>query len=211
MVKVKYAPVFDSAFPLDAFYEHELALRFTHPDEALYQDLDSFWMIDILGKNLEAHNGIVDHGKITSITFKDWHGDAAVRVTGNFDAKAITKVLVNSGVEAALGKILAGDDKITGSGKDNYLDGLGGNDTLNGGKGADTFYLHAGSGKDTVSDYFGTGDDNSKWDGVFVSDGSQYHVKDTARGAVVQLDTGDRMLLVGVDAADVHVYVPLDI
>jgi Ca2+-binding RTX toxin-like protein len=133
-----------------------------------------------------------------------------VSVTGNFDAKAISKVLVKSGVEAALEKILAGDDTITGSGKGNYLDGLGGNDTLTGGKGDDTFYLHAGSGKDVVTDYFGTGDNIFKWDDVFISDNSVYTIKDTAKGAVVQLESGDRMLLVGVDAADVHVSIPLE-
>jgi Ca2+-binding RTX toxin-like protein len=195
---------------LEYYFRHELALRFTHPKEALYQDLDSFWMIDIHGKNLKAHDGIVDHGKITSIVFEDLHGDAAVSVTGDFNAKAIGKVLVKSGVEAAVENILGGDDTIKGSGKANILDGFGGNDTPAGGKGADEFVPHAGSGKDTVTDYFGTDEGLFKNDDVFVSDGSDYHVKDTAKGAVVQLDTGGRMLLAGVAAADVHVSVPLE-
>ena len=98
--------------------------------------------------------------------------------------------------------ILGGDgnDRLFGGLGNDTLDGGTGNDVLHGGAGFDTFVYRQGSGRDIVLD-FGSGDIVDLTSEGFLDYAElREHVSDTMLGAMVRLDEGSSLLLLGTDA-----------
>jgi Ca2+-binding RTX toxin-like protein len=88
-----------------------------------------------------------------------------------------------------------GADTLIGNGKRNVLDGLGGDDMLKGGKGADTFVFTSGSGHDTIAD-FGHGRDRIDLSGYAGIDGfKDVDIAKRAHDTVITLSAMDTITL----------------
>jgi hypothetical protein len=88
----------------------------------------------------------------------------------------------------------SGDDTLNGtSSTSNIFEGLGGNDTVTGGTGADTFHSSAGAGLDVVTDFsYGQGDR------VMLDHGTAYTVHQNGSDTVVDMGNGDQLVLQNV-------------
>ncbi len=104
-----------------------------------------------------------------------------------------------------------GDDTLEGGGGNDVLEGGDGDDTLDGGRGrdtlwgdggADTFVFRTGDGRDTVMD-FEDGKDLIRIDGVEAADFGDLAITDGDGGVHIVYGDGDRIILRGMDSADV--------
>ena len=86
-----------------------------------------------------------------------------------------------------------GDDLLDGGAGNDWMSGDLGNDTLTGGAGADTFNMFAGGGVDQVQDF-----NAAEGDRVHLAAGLSYTVSQSGADTVIDLSSGDRMILVGV-------------
>jgi Ca2+-binding RTX toxin-like protein len=128
----------------------------------------------------------------------------------------------------------SGDDRVTGSGRADTLNGGAGNDTLTGGEGEDTFVLALGGGDDVVADFtfglkgvsgyshdsilfsgFGNfvnryGENHPDafvlWDGMqfTTTAGHVLTVTDIGSDTLLSWDTGDSLLVQGVEPTEIH-------
>jgi len=100
------------------------------------------------GGNFTFSGGNVSGGTLTSVR-ETLGGQTVVSITG-FSVNALTVLdwIRTNNTEAALATLLAGNDRITGSNKRDYLFALGGNDTLFGLGDNDTIF--GGDGNDTL-------------------------------------------------------------
>lgn len=102
----------------------------------------------------------------------------------------------------------AGDDQLTGGGGDDFLVGGGGNDTLVGNAGADTFFFDGASGQDRVEFFWVSHQDRIRiqsdvnGSGILSAADAYARTTDTADGALVDLGSGNSLLVVGVRLAD---------
>lgn len=87
-------------------------------------------------------------------------------------------------------------DRLEGGAGDDVLLGDLGNDTLAGGDGADLFVALAGGGRDLVLDF-----DAAAGDRVRLAAGTGYQLRQEGADAVLDLDGGGQLVLVGVQAA----------
>lgn len=132
------------------------------------------------------------------------------------------------GMDAVLGSLLAGNDKIVGSGaSDEFLFGYAGNDTisgkagddrlyggagkdiLTGGKGQDTFLYYVGMGHDVVTDFDADGSDGRQ-DHLHFYEYTPYEIHQDKHGdAVIWINNKDTLTLKGVafDQVDVTDFV----
>jgi serralysin len=83
-----------------------------------------------------------------------------------------------------------------GGAGDDWLSGDRGDDTITGGVGADTFHTFAEAGIDRVLDFnIGEGDR------VMLDPGTVYTVSQVGADTVIDMGSGNQMVLVGVTAA----------
>ncbi len=87
-----------------------------------------------------------------------------------------------------------GDDVVEGGVGADWIAGDRGSDTLSGGGGADTFHVFSGSGLDRVLDF-----NRGEGDRVQVAAGTGYGVSQSGADVVILMNTGDQMVLVGVN------------
>ena len=82
------------------------------------------------------------------------------RLTGDYGNDTLDGGLGNDHLEGGDGNDLldggSGNDELNGGAGDDLLDGGSGNDQLKGGNGNDTYLFGLGSGKDTITDEYGT-------------------------------------------------------
>jgi parallel beta-helix repeat protein len=90
----------------------------------------------------------------------------------------------------------AGANKLYGGAGDDTLDGGAGNDTLTGGTGADQFNFGQGGGVDHVTDF-----SVSEGDHMQLAAGSAYTVTQVGADTVINLGSGDQIILNGVNAS----------
>jgi len=88
-----------------------------------------------------------------------------------------------------------GDDSIAGGAGNDWISGDRGNDTLSGGGGADTFHTFSGAGIDRVLDFH-----LAEGDRVQVDAGTTYAITQIGSDTVIDMNNGDQMILVGVQA-----------
>ena len=119
----------------------------------------------------------------------------------------VERGVINTGAAADLtGNALA--NTLTAGAGDNVLDGAGGNDTLTGGAGADTFVFGDASGQDVINDFsFSDGDiisllANLNGSGIVDGASALAHLSDVSGNAVLDLDGGHKVTLIGVLSAD---------
>jgi phospholipase/lecithinase/hemolysin len=86
-----------------------------------------------------------------------------------------------------------GDDVIVGGSGNDYISGDRGNDTETGGPGADIFHSFSGAGIDRVLDFHA-----SEGDRVMLDPGTSYTVSQVGADTVVDMGSGDQVILVGV-------------
>ena len=90
------------------------------------------------------------------------------------------------------------------------LEGLGGNDTLFGGLGTDTFKFADGGGKDVVQDFAGLGiggGDVIEIHTANIADVTELfasHLSQKETGVLVTIDASDSILLLGYKLADLQ-------
>ncbi|WP_293679158.1 calcium-binding protein [uncultured Phenylobacterium sp.] len=84
------------------------------------------------------------------------------------------------------------NDSVSGGAGDDFVSGDRGSDTLSGGTGADLFHTFAGAGLDRVTDF-----SRAEGDRVLVL-GNQYTVSQSGADVLIDLGSGDQMVLVGV-------------
>lgn len=86
-------------------------------------------------------------------------------------------------------------DSLSGDGGDDFLSGDRGADTISGGAGADTFHIFQGAGLDRVTDFsYAEGDRVA-----FETAGVAYTARQEGGDTVIDLGSGDQMVLVGVN------------
>ena len=85
------------------------------------------------------------------------------------------------------------DDVLTGGAGNDFLSGDRGNDTVTGGAGADIFHTFTGAGVDRVTDF-----NRGEGDRVGVLSGTSYTVSQSGADVVIDLGSGNQMVLVGV-------------
>ncbi|MDO8321690.1 MAG: calcium-binding protein, partial [Phenylobacterium sp.] len=88
-----------------------------------------------------------------------------------------------------------GNDSLDAGAGDDWIWGDRGDDTVAGGAGADVFHIFTGGGLDRVTDF-----SYAQGDRVVVDYGA-YSVSQVGADTVVDLGSGDRMVLVGVTAS----------
>ena len=86
-----------------------------------------------------------------------------------------------------------GDDSIAGGSGNEFISGDRGNDTESGGAGADLFHTFNGAGIDRVLDF-----SIAEGDRVMLDPGTTYSVAQVGADTVIDLGSGDKMILVGV-------------
>lgn len=137
-----------------------------------------------------------------------WGGDGGDWVVGGQDGDLLNGeagddyIVANLGADTAYGgdgadTILGGqaDDVLFGGAGDDLLIGDRGNDLLSGGSGADTFHMMAQGGIDRISDF-----NADEGDRVTVS-GATFTVAQQGADTVVNLASGDQIILANVSAA----------
>jgi Ca2+-binding RTX toxin-like protein len=94
------------------------------------------------------------------------------------------------------------NDTLSGEGGADRLEGLGGDDLLTGGADADTFVFAAGAGNDTITDWQ-DGIDALELDGIAVASQTVAEATgDATDDTVVTFDSGDVVILAGVEITD---------
>lgn len=88
------------------------------------------------------------------------------------------------------------DDVLFGDQGDDFLSGDRGRDTITGGAGADRFYIFRDSGIDRVTDF-----SRAEGDRVQIEPGNGWTLVQDGADAVVRLDSGAAMVLVGVNVS----------
>ncbi|WP_309606193.1 calcium-binding protein [Phenylobacterium sp.] len=86
-----------------------------------------------------------------------------------------------------------GDDVLNGGPGDDFVSGDRGNDTITGGDGADLFHGSQDAGIDRVLDFH-----LSEGDRVFLDPGTTYTVRQVGADTVIDMGSGNQMILVGV-------------
>ena len=94
------------------------------------------------------------------------------------------------------------DDRLEGGEGDDVLSGGAGNDRLFGDLGADVFVFRLGDGTDRIGDFDPANDllDFTSWG---LNSFSQLDVRDGGKGAEISFDSGDQLILDGVEAQTV--------
>jgi Ca2+-binding RTX toxin-like protein len=86
-----------------------------------------------------------------------------------------------------------GDDSLTGGNGNDFISGDRGNDTESGGAGADVFHTSQDAGIDKVLDF-----NLAEGDRVMVDPGTTYTVSQVGADTVIDMGSGNQMILVGV-------------
>jgi Ca2+-binding RTX toxin-like protein len=86
-----------------------------------------------------------------------------------------------------------GDDVVRGGAGDDWLSGDRGSDTLTGGAGADTFHSFDGAGLDRVTDF-----NRAEGDRILLDAGTAYTVRQVDADVVIDMGSGNEVVLVGV-------------
>lgn len=115
-----------------------------------------------------------------------------VFINGNIGNDTVTG---GTGGDTLLGG--QGDDVIVAGGGADFLSGDRGTDTLTGGSGADTFHGFAGMGFDVVTDFSAT-----EGDKVQIDPGTTYNLIQAGSDTVVDLGSGEEMVLKNVTFAN---------
>ncbi|MGV3553511.1 hypothetical protein [Rhizobium sp.] len=127
--------------------------------------------IRFTGKNLSTDDGTVfDGGKVTGISIVNPADKTIIDITGlNIKASKLTSTFEESGVFGLMIAVTAGDDRVVGSGKANYLVGGAGDDVMTGKGGSDIFVFQGLVGTrsnaketpqhDVITDFDVKGDD----------------------------------------------------
>lgn len=92
-----------------------------------------------------------------------------------------------------------GDDIVNGDAGNDLIWGDRGDDTLTGGAGADQFHTFAGAGIDRVTDFNG-----AEGDRIVIDDRTTYTVAASGSDTVINLSTGDTVILQGVALSGFH-------
>ena len=153
------------------------------PDSLLANDVDANGdALEIVSVG-NAKNGEVEMTDTGTILFKPATGSP-----GSFDYT----VSDGNGAEATA-TVTVNGNAVLGTPSDDVLEGTSQNDMFTGGGGNDTFNFSTGSGADTISDFELGADAIAITDGMSIA-GTQSIGNDT----LVEFDTGDSVLLVGV-------------
>jgi Ca2+-binding RTX toxin-like protein len=125
-------------------------------------------------------------------------GTDTVRSSVSFILPANVENLTLTGSSAINGTGNALNNVIAGNAAANQIMGGGGDDTLTGGAGRDTFIFGPGSGHDTVTDFQNSKTGDTVDISAFTNAGYSAHVSDSTQGLVVNFDTGDSIVLIGI-------------
>ncbi len=91
-----------------------------------------------------------------------------------------------------------GNDTIIGGSGNDWIAGDKGDDVIYGGRGADSFHVFAGTGTDWIADF-----NSAEGDRVVLDAGLTYTVSYDGANMIISLNTGDRVVLAGVNPATV--------
>lgn len=147
---------------------------------ALYEDLEQNTDLVFRGTGIKYSEGHMVQGTIEEIVFINGNGDVMFKVTGlEENAFGISEMLGSEfSIDNILDHVLRGKDTIVGSdlgdemyfnngrdridgGKGNdIISGGGGVDILTGGRGSDFFNISEGMGRDIITDFHASGNEN---------------------------------------------------
>lgn len=178
------------------------------------------WHYDFYGKNLTYDaSGFLTGGKIDR--FEAWEGPPPEFNLGPIAKRAeitdlnlpVQKLLAfaQAGDDAGFREYLfKGNDVLIGSAQHDVFEGYGGNDTMTGGQGPDTFIFEDKWGKDTITDFKTVGVDHDVLQfgtGLFASfEDLMAHTSDVKGAAVIDLNGHGSVTLEGVTKASLHEY-----
>lgn len=179
MARVNYTrnlPNFDNFSQFDG---KTLRLTKLDGDEFTMKDRDGTSMV-FEGRNFDRTASVVTGGTITSAEFFNSDGKRIYTIEGlSVSAQSVYKAFtLDKDPMRILHGLMDGNDRVTGTAKDDSIWGFGGNDKLfgkagddwlyghrgddilTGGKGSDTFVFLVGYDHDTVTDFDRTGTDH---------------------------------------------------
>jgi Ca2+-binding RTX toxin-like protein len=140
-------------------------------------------------------NDTIDGGTAGSDWLLGGQGDDSI--TAHHDQNQIYGNLGNDTLHGGDGGDIVrggqGDDVIVGGAGKDFISGDRGNDTITGGAGADIFHSFSGAGIDRVLDF-----NAAEGDRVMLDPGTAYTVRQVGADTVVDMGSGDQLILVGV-------------
>ena len=181
--------------------------------------------LELKGQGLRYENGEIVGGTITSMTQYNAEGVKYCALSDmNFSAADLPDI-VTAWAYFTAQAMLKGNDKITGSSRNEIMEGMGGRDIINarggndailgskgndlitGGAGADEFYLQDLAGHDTITDFNSKGIDLSTHDHI-LSDGESYTARQRGDDTLIEFDNNTSVTLLDfkksqLDAGDI--------
>ena len=128
----------------------------TGKTSATWIDAETGSQITFEGSKLKFELGVLISGEVDKILFEDLEDADIAKFTGDFSATKLGAVLENEGIRHFLESALSGNDVMTGTVRDDYIQGEKGRDIIRTGAGDDT--IRGGTGGDRI--YGGTGSDH---------------------------------------------------
>lgn len=222
MAKVKFTARLGEHGYLGDLYTSVFNLELTTDTtrKAVYTDSVNANQLVLLGKNFEYDGADMTGGTISAIVFaNDSNRRFATVLDGKWDPQELLTAYGLNGFEGMVEYVLKGKDKMTGGnagdllhgegGRDriiggkgaDWIHGDGGNDKLTGGKGSDQFYFYPGGGDDVITDFDAIGG-GKKQDYLGIEPSHTYEETHTKGGLLLEFDSGDSVLLLGVKKID---------
>lgn len=150
MAKVTFTPLLEGELISDIYNPEIMSITATeNGKKAVLAEAEGGDRIVLSGKNIAFDGEVFTGGKIDKITFMNGENAVYLTVNGNYSAKQLSNVYIETGVEGLVEKLFEDDDDLNGSKGSDYMLGFGGNDRLDGGKGAD--WLGGGAGRDVLT------------------------------------------------------------
>lgn len=218
MAKVKFTALLGGHTYIGDLFTNLFNLELATDDsnKAVYRDTESGTKMILRGSGFEYDGDTMTDGTITGIVFADENNKRYATISkGEWDPADFISAYFSEGFEGMVQYVLGGRDKMLGGKKGDLLQGEdgrdkimggngadwiygdGGNDKLKGGKGSDVFYFYPGDGKDVIVDFDAIGG-GKKQDYLGIEPMHTFEEKHTKAGVLLEFDSGDTVLLLGV-------------
>lgn len=149
--------------------------------------------------------------------YVDHFHDVVIEAAGEGNDTVYAKWSFNLGSQAVETLILTGTHNSHGTGSgiantiignagNNVLNGMGGDDTLTGGLGADTFLFKTGSGHDTIADFSAAQNDSINVHAYAHGHTHYLWIAQNGGDVVITLDASDTITVTGATVADVSAH-----
>lgn len=222
MATVKYTTLYGSDFGLGNLLGTVNDLQTIERDgkHMVVQSLGTENRVVIEGEGLRYRKDVLVAGTITSVEFTDADGKAFVTFSDmHYDAAKLGPTLdLEEYVDffetlfirddeifgTGISDYLIGggrDDVLLGRGGDDFLFAKGGTDTVTGGKGSDRFMFNVNSELDIVTDFDASGGGDQQ--DYIATERKDYRIMQKGDDTIVNFGDGNRIKLLGVDAAQV--------